>query len=243
MGDFNNRLVNGSLLELPQLSPFQNFVAQLIQEFRSADATADTGGHDVINTMCEWIIHEQPKGEFDSVSEYMKYRWNDSAFKYGQVFLINVCDNSNVNASRWTCACVKFSIASNADLDEAELSTFMQLAGNHFSLVNDLASFEKELQEFKSGKAVSLINVVDVLQREHGIDIFEAKLKAYSMQLETENQIKEELERLKAQGLVTLEEWRFIDAVMVMLAGHVFYSMTTSRFGGEASRISSCVRL
>ncbi|KAL1849306.1 hypothetical protein Plec18167_008071 [Paecilomyces lecythidis] len=210
----------------------------MMDEFNTADATTDTGGSDVIDTMYEWIAHEQPKERFDSVTQYMMYRWNDSAFKYAASFQVETGYGSRANNDRWICACVKFSIASDVDLNDARLATFMHLAGNHFSLVNDLASFEKETQEFQSGEAAFVINVVDVLQRQHGIDVREAKAKAYSMQLEMENHIEEDLEQLKKRDLLSLEEWRFVNAVVVMLGGHVFYCMTASRYGGEKSRIT-----
>ncbi|KAJ9262081.1 hypothetical protein DTO195F2_3783 [Paecilomyces variotii] len=216
--DFSKRLANRPVENSSRSSRFQNFIDEFTRDVLSADAITDTGGHDVIETMCKWITHEQYKEQFGSVTEYMEYRWHDSAFL-------------------WTCACVKFSIASNVDLSDPKLATFMREAGNHLSLVNDLASFEKEVRDCKSGKASSVINVVDVLQRENKIDALEAKRRAFSMQLESESLIKEELERLKSQRSLSLEQWLFVDAVIAMLGGNVFFCMTTSRYGGESSRI------
>lgn len=63
-------------------SRFQNFIDEFTRDVLSADAITDTGGHDVIETMCKWITHEQYKEQFGSVTEYMEYRWHDSAFLY-----------------------------------------------------------------------------------------------------------------------------------------------------------------
>lgn len=139
---------------------------------------------------------------------------------------------------RFLATCVKFSIASSVDLKSSNLARLVRLGGNHLSLVNDLASFDKEFADLKSGNTASIINIVDVLQRSCSLDdVSDAKAAAYTLQLLTEDQIKHEIGTLMAGDKLSSEEWRFVDALIAMLSSHVFFCMTCSRYGGEASRI------
>lgn len=114
----------------------------------------------------------------------------------------------------------------------------MRLASDHLSLVNDLASFEKELRAYEEGKVHYLINAVDVVRKLLGMTSWSsAKAFTYAYQLEVENEMQKELDRLMMYGRLSLEEWRFVEASLRMLAGNVFYSIVTSRYGGEPARI------
>jgi len=49
--------------------------------------------------------------------------------------------------------------------------------------------------------------------------------------------MKEELDRLVASKELSTEELQFVDAALVMTAGNVFYSVVSSRYGGQAAKI------
>lgn len=108
------------------------------------------------------------------------------------------------------------------------------------SLVNDLASFDKELRAFEQGKVCYLINAVDVVRKLFGLPNWQsAKAMTFAMQLEVESRMEEELLRLSMEGCLTPEEEKFVEASLTMTAGNVFYSIVTSRYGGEEARIAS----
>ena len=65
-----------------------------------------------------------------------------------------------------------------------------------------------------------------------------AKGMAYAYQVQTEEWMKEELERLRIGDYLSEKQWHFIDAVVTCAAGNAFYSMISSRYGGETARIS-----
>ena len=66
-------------------------------------------------------------------------------------------------------------------------------------------------------------------------DTDDAKSVAWALQLQIEKQMMEELENLRAQGLSN-EEWWLLEAVTCLAVGNVMFSMTSSRYGGEAAR-------
>lgn len=140
---------------------------------------------------------------------------------------------------RYILACVKFSLASDVWIESPKFTTILRLISDHVSLVNDLASYDKEKRAFDEGKVCYLINAVDVTQRLLSLSSSsEAKRLTYAMQLQVETAIKVEMDRLSASGTLTAEEFEFLDAALVMAAGNVFYSVVSSRYGGEAAKLS-----
>lgn len=107
-------------------------------------------------------------------------------------------------------------------------------------MVNDLASYEKENQDYQRGTSKSLINVVSVVQQLLSLESeAAAKIATYGLQLQLELDIEKELKELWATngpGL-DVEEWRFVDGVLLMLAGNVFTSGTIERYGPKSSRL------
>ena len=142
----------------------------------------------------------------------------------------------------WTSfvlASVKFSIASDVEIRDPSLAHFLSLVRDHLAIVNDLASYDKEIRDFRSGASQDIINIVDVIHRLLSLpDEDSAKGMAYAYQVQTEEWMKEELERLRIGDYLSENQWHFIDAVITCAAGNAFYSMISSRYGGEAARIS-----
>ncbi|EKG12262.1 Cytochrome b5 [Macrophomina phaseolina MS6] len=176
------------------------------------------GGAHFISSMLDWVLHQQPTTTFTTPREYLDYRWDDAA-------------------NAWLIASCKFSIASPIALDDPLLARLRRLAGDHVSIVNDLGSFDKERAAFEAGRTVVLINLVQVMRDSCGLGVDDAKAAAYALQLLNEAEILQELERLKRDGRLTVEHWRFVETLLLLIAGNTFYTMTTSRYGGEAARI------
>ena len=122
-------------------------------------------------------------------------------------------------------------------MTDERFGRYLSLVGDHLSLINDLASYDKELREFNNGEASDLINLVAVVKTVTSLqDTDDAKSVAWALQLQIEKQMMEELENLRAQGLSN-EEWWFLEALTCMAVGNVMFSMTSSRYGGEAARV------
>ena len=139
---------------------------------------------------------------------------------------------------RFVLAAVKFSIGSDINLFDSRLALFLTLVKDHLSIVNDLASFDKEQRAFKNGSDKEIINMVNVVQRLMSLpDEDGAKVMAYTYQLQTEERMRDELERLVSQEELDAAQWQYLKAVFVCCAGNGFYSMISSRYGGEAARI------
>ena len=141
-------------------------------------------------------------------------------------------------AFSYVLAAVKFSLCSSVEISDPRLAKYLSLIKDHLAITNDLASFEKEKKDFDNGSSNCLINIVDVIQRVLSLaDTDSAKAMAYAYLLQTEAELIEELHRLKDQGDLNAEQWQYLEATYVCAAGNTFFSMTSSRYGGEAAKI------
>ena len=113
-----------------------------------------------------------------------------------------------------------------------------------------------EKRRFESGEAKSLINIVSVIKNLERVGDAAAKSMAYAWQLCMENEILKDLDELKkkkekekggeekecnglsAEKEQEEEEWRFIDAWLLVASGNLFTSVVMSRYGGESARIT-----
>lgn len=141
--------------------------------------------------------------------------------------------------TRFVIAAAKFSIKSSVSVTDPRFERYLSLYSDHLGIVNDLASYDKELRALNNGETDDMINIVDVVKKVtllQGTD--EAKSVVWALQLQMEKQMMEELEILRAQGLSD-EEWWFLEAVASSAVGNVMFCMTTSRYGGEAARIGN----
>lgn len=141
---------------------------------------------------------------------------------------------------RYSYSCLKFSLQSSVDLKAPKLQRYLQLVGDHFSIANDIASYQKEYDNWAHGKAKHLINVVAVVQNLLDLKSSDdAKAVCYAIQLQTEQAILGELERMKQANELSRSEWDYVDAALAMAAGNVFTSVVISQYGGEAARIGN----
>lgn len=145
---------------------------------------------------------------------------------------------SSHRSHRYILACLKFSLGSSVRIEDPKLERFLRLVSDQISLSNDLASYDKEKRAYDCGKACYLINAVEVVQRLLALPSpGPAKSIAYSMQLNVESETKIELDILVASGELSTEKLQFVDAVMVMTAGNVFYSVISPRYGGQEAKM------
>lgn len=107
----------------------------------------------------------------------------------------------------------------------------ISLYSDHISLTNDLYSFDKEYSDHCRTGAV-LINAVDVVRKVHRVSESLAKQLVRESILEMETEFSEEFKRLKLSGQFSEGQQRFVEALILCLVGHVFYSATSGRYGG-----------
>ena len=121
--------------------------------------------------------------------------------------------------------------------EDPKFHRFLRHVGDHISIVNDLASYEKEKQRFEAGKATSMINLVIVIMRIDRLEEEAAKSMAYAWQLCTENEILRELVSLEKRDELSIQDWRFVEACLLTASGNLFTSVVMSRYGGDEARI------
>ncbi|KAI9047118.1 hypothetical protein LZ554_009191 [Drepanopeziza brunnea f. sp. 'monogermtubi'] len=199
-----------------QTTLLQALISNTVRGLKDED-----GGQEVLDRLVDFCRHVPPPQTttFASLGDYLNYRRIDAGVPY-------------------ILACVKFSLRSSVRINDPKLAYILRLVSDHVSLVNDLASYDKEKRAYDSGNVCYLINAVDVVQRLLALpSSAAAKSLAYAMQLQVEAEMKEELDRLVASKELSTEELQFVDAALVMTAGNVFYSVVSSRYGGQAAEI------
>ena len=140
---------------------------------------------------------------------------------------------------RFVLAAAKYSVKSSVSLNDQRFERYFSLVGDHLGLVNDLASYDKELRALNSDETDDMINIVGVVKDVtslKGTD--DAKSVVWALQIQIERQMMEELKKLRALGLSD-EEWYFLEAVTSTATGNVMFCMTSSRYGGQAAKIES----
>ena len=221
ISDFLARLEDpDSKIHTPN-GPLQHYLDVMIQDIHALDKQKGNGGAEVHK--------EMRKHEFTNPSPY------DPAVATVKAYLSfrhqNVC-------AGFVFACVKFSIASSADLTKPSIQKFMTWAADHLSIVNDLYSYEKEARAFQRGSSPDVINIVAVLQQNLGLPDEESAIEmAYLMILQREQWMRKELERIQSDADTDEEIWEFLRAVWACLGGNAMYSMTCERYGGKKARI------
>ncbi|KAI1101090.1 terpenoid synthase [Jackrogersella minutella] len=167
-----------------------------------------------------WVEHTREKlpgsMKFNTLNDYIDYRIGD--------FAVDFCDA----AIMLTCEI----FLTPADMEP--LRTLHRLYMTHFSLTNDLYSYNKELYAFEQHGA-ALVNAVRVLELLLNATPRAAKviLRAYVWDLEL--QINEELTRLSNSDL-SPSQWRFARSMVEVCAGNIFYSATCLRYAKPGLR-------
>ena len=153
-----------------------------------------------------------------------------------QYINLDFARNSLTLPPSFIIAAAKFSIRSRVSLTIERFGRYLSLGGDHLGLVNDLASYDKELCAFNSGETGDMINLVAVMKGVTSLqDTTDAKSLAWALHLQIEKQMMEALEDLRAQGLSD-EKWWFLETVASTAVGNVIFCMTTSRYGAARIR-------
>ncbi|MEU7054393.1 hypothetical protein [Streptomyces eurythermus] len=125
-------------------------------------------------------------------------------------------------------------------MKDPRFARYLGFIGDHLSVVNDMASYEKEARALKHGETQDMINIVSVMQKLLSLPSEEAaKTAAYTYQLQLELWTMEELELLAKRGDLTDEEWWFLEATLLSVTGNTFFCMTSARYGGQGARIDA----
>jgi hypothetical protein len=133
---------------------------------------------------------------------------------------------------------VRFSLNSSVDLTNPRLSKFIGLVLDQVSIMNDLASWEKEKKAYDTGKMFYLINTVEVARQLLGLPTYKAAVEiVQGLLFQVECQIDEEIQHLIDSGVLTEEEWIFVDASLYMVSGNAFTSVVMARYGDEGCRL------
>ncbi|KAI1394194.1 terpenoid synthase [Hypoxylon trugodes] len=187
---------------------FKRFAGEVIEE----DPVV---GPELVKGITSWVKHTREKPpssmEFKSLSAYIDYRILDFAVDYCEAAIMFTCE---ITRSR---------------KELSRLTKIRKLVWTHLSLVNDLYSYEKEMcAERKKGDVV--INAVRVLENLLAISSREAKviLRGYIWNLEVE--INEEYRQALYPYGSTGKEWRFVEGMMLAMAGNLFFSATCLRY-------------
>ncbi|OTB07499.1 hypothetical protein M426DRAFT_19842 [Hypoxylon sp. CI-4A] len=167
-----------------------------------------------------WVQHTRDRlpGDmtFNSLNEYIDYRIGD--------FAVDFCDA----AIMLTCEI----FLTPADMEP--LRKLHRLYMTHFSLTNDLYSYNKELWAFEQNGS-ALVNAVRVLELLLDTSPRGAKVILRSFLWDLELQIDEELTKL-SQGNLTPAQWRFARGMVEVLAGNTYYSATCLRYAKPGLR-------
>ncbi|OJD30038.1 sesquiterpene cyclase protein [Diplodia corticola] len=221
--DFVSRLQTSdkageSPAETSTKTPLQAMIDQSIAELRQFSST---GGQEVIDELIGFCSHPPPPPRpFADLADYLAYRREDAAYP---------C----------ILACTKFSIDSTVDIHSPRMAKIIELMGNHMIFANDLGSFAKEKRAFSAGKIQHLINSVHVVKQLLGLPSDEAaKGVVYGLQLQVECDMDAEVGRLlEEDGGLDKEEWRFLDACLLLTAGNLLCTSIMDRYGGEQGRL------
>ncbi|KAI0378770.1 terpenoid synthase [Hypomontagnella monticulosa] len=161
-----------------------------------------------------WVRHTREQlpasMKFKTLREYIIYRIGD--------FAVDFCDA----AIMLTC---KIHLT---PFEMEPLEKLHKLYMTHFSLTNDLYSYNKELHAMKQTGA-ALVNAVKVLENILGVSMQAAKVILRAFLWDLEAQVDEEFKRLSATGL-SPGQFRFARGMIEVLAGNTFYSATCVRY-------------
>ncbi|KAL9588935.1 MAG: hypothetical protein Q9203_002268 [Teloschistes exilis] len=214
--DFLRRLEGPSRSDPPS-TPLQRYLDDVVRGIESEDEAGGNGGKDMLNELRNAFRSIDP-GKIHNVDGYLEFRRYDA----GSMFCV---------------AAAKFSVKSETPLDHPRYSRFLKSFCNHLGLMNDLASYDKEVRALELRGVGQMINVVDAVKKATCLQSTEdAKTVTWMLQIQFEKEMMDEFDTLLAQGLSDDDRW-FLEAVLACAVGNIMYSTTTTRYGGEAAKL------
>ncbi|KAB8201335.1 isoprenoid synthase domain-containing protein [Aspergillus parasiticus] len=176
-------------------------------------------GKRLLSSIFAWLNHTKgywsiSPAIFESLRNYLEFRSDDIACEF------------IITQALFAC---------NIHLSETEIQVFNNLIRiyvTHISLTNDLYSFERENEEHERTGGL-LINAIEVIRKVYQVSPVAAKQLARGFILDTESAFSGEFKKLISSGLLNSAQIRFAKALAECLAGQIFYSITSGRYGGD----------
>ncbi|KAE8132747.1 isoprenoid synthase domain-containing protein [Aspergillus pseudotamarii] len=192
--------------------PLCGFLTAIIEEDPSL-------GRRLLSSIVTWLNHTKGYQSmsatvFESLRNYLDFRSDDIA----REFIIT-----------------QVMFACNIHLSETEIQVFNNLIRihvTHLSLTNDLYSFERENKEHERTGGL-IINAIEVIRHVYQVSLVTAKQLTRGFILDTERAFSGEFKKLISSGLLNNGQIRFAKALAECLAGQIFYSITSGRYGGD----------
>jgi hypothetical protein len=100
----------------------------------------------------------------------------------------------------------------------------------------DYASWQKEIDAYKSGKASSLVNALSILMRLHKVDVESAKKLLWNEMLEYERRYCEERDLFIKKNSPKPEFYRWFRLLELFTGGNAIWSLTTSPYNKSAPK-------
>ena len=135
-------------------------------------------------------------------------------------------------------AATKFCSSSSVPSSHPKFARYLRLISDHLGLVNDLASYDKELRTCPPGREAEMVNFVAVVKELMSLESAQqAKAVAYAYQLEVEREIVAEIERLQERQGLSRKEEEFVEGLWLAATGNVMFCVVSRRYGGEGARV------
>ncbi|KAJ5963519.1 uncharacterized protein N7479_003395 [Penicillium vulpinum] len=214
------RMKSGFTPPVEDRTPLLLLIDQIMAEIKELDnASGHLAGRLMLDEMVAFFSRPPPSKAYENMEDFLLYRHKDAAIDF-------------------VLACTAFSLDFPIDIRSPKLARYYRLVKDHVSIANDLGSWAKEKRAYDRGQVLYLINTVDAIKNFLRLETENAAIAmAYALQLQVETQIDDEIEYLIAEDSLTDNEWRFIDATLLVLSGNVMASIVMSRYGGEENRL------
>ena len=114
------------------------------------------------------------------------------------------------------------------------MEPFIHLAYDHFLLINDLYSFDREKRAADTHGA-TFTNVIHFPEEYLSVNPEVAKKVTLDILEGVECQLHTELQRLKESPTITETQLQYAFGTIENLSGNVLFSLTSKRYGGKAA--------
>ncbi|KJZ79476.1 hypothetical protein HIM_00945 [Hirsutella minnesotensis 3608] len=104
----------------------------------------------------------------------------------------------------------------------------------HFSLVNDLFSWDKEHAAAIANRERHTISALSVLMREHSVSLDEAKVICRQKIIEAAVEFGAVLRKIREKQDLSLDLRRYVDALQYTMSGHVVWTLNCPRYHKHA---------
>ncbi|PIG89445.1 hypothetical protein AARAC_009879 [Aspergillus arachidicola] len=218
----------------------RSFLTAIIEEDRPL-------GKRLLSSVLTWLNHTKgyrsiSPAVFESLRNYLDYRSDDIAQEYVSPENAQWDRRRKLYITSTRFIITQALFACNIHLSETEIHVFnnlLRIYVTHISLTNDLHSFERESEEHeRTGRL--LINAIDVIRKVYQVSPVVAKQLARGFILDTECAFSGEFKKLISSGLLNSAQIRFAKALAECLAGQIFYSITSGRYGGDKAARGVC---